>query len=168
MGLYKPRKVPPVLSAAWINEELAAIATAHNTHAKEDLPNDCIPLPALQNRYSYFVIVIQPEANATSDLQYCCVPVDCTLVKYSATAAACDGTSTFELGYYPAQSDGTIGTAVSLVAAHNFTTAHTVHAGTLSTVMKTGDVVAVVTATDGALALKRPTIALTFKAYHTS
>lgn len=168
MGIYIPRKPPQILTAAWLNEELTAIETAHNSHSKENFPDNCVPLAAMQNRYGYFVHVVHPETNTASEMSYFPIVCDCTLVKYTACAAACDATSTFEIGYYPVDSLGNAGTIVTLLAATNFASVNNVVSGTLSTTLYAGYLMYVNTVTDGSLALKRSTIALTFKAKHTS
>jgi len=168
MGIYTPRKCPPLLTAAWLNEELTAIETAHNSHSKENFPDNCVPLAAMQNRYGYFTEVLLPEDCDTSDATYYIVPVDCTLVKYTACAAACDGSSKFYLGYFPMDVTGISGSVVDIVTTTSFVSANNVLSGTLNVTLYPGYVIAVQTTTDGSLALKRSAYCLTFKAKHTS
>jgi len=90
MGTYTPRKLPSVLTKQWLDDEFAAVQTAHNTHDPWDFPEKCVPLRALANQYGVFCVVLQHPSAITSAVtnMYYMVPEPCTIIRYSAAYAA--------------------------------------------------------------------------------
>jgi hypothetical protein len=97
MSIYAPRKIPELVTAGWVIAELAAIAAAHNTHSAENFPEKCIPLSAVDHKWSYWVEVLQGDDVGSAAIQYAqwAVPVDCVL---DAVSFTCSTSTSYGIG----------------------------------------------------------------------
>lgn len=163
---YNPRKVPQVLSVAWINRELLEIQMNHNRHFWQNFPDRCVPLFAMQCQKGHFIGTLQSDitvATGQTSSLYLPIAQKCTLIGYSATCHSSTGTPTFKLESTTTRSPLVWG---ALVAATPIGAGYAANTGTLNTALVPGDGVRVVLdCTTGEIA--RAAATLLFKATHT-
>ena len=171
MGQYSPGTPSGAITATFLDTELSAIETAHNTHATADFPDACVPNTALVNPMAYYTMHLYTESVGASVVETTIqdsviVPCNSTLVsaKCICTARAAGNEETTL--YREADTDVELlssGTNITLAAAM------TVYTATLAeTAFYTNDVLTLRCVTGVGESITGLRWTLTFKANHVS
>lgn len=172
MGQYTrtPLANLAALTAAFINTELAAIATAINALAATNFPAGVVPNTGLANKYFRWqadlrVASLGAGVVNTAKQDEFRIPSDCTLISVYGIATAVAGAAkpTFDVFEDSALGDTILDNPVTLAAAD------TPYAGSIATVaMVAGYILSLRCTTDGAGSASNVRVTMWFKATHTT